>query len=229
MTIGLFGSIFVLTSEFPANSQPQQANLFAVRLSYSALTVRTVSIAHLTGPTISGSSAAQTAFYLHSQQHPSAFPAPFTLSAGLGGSSVWQFGQNWTLNVASYGIQSPDNLTVSILSNGQLLYSSQVVVLVPGPYFTSAGVLLNGTSGSVQHYNLTAHVVFASSSANSVTVSLLPLGGVASQALIPGPNGLYYYNGNAPILGSPASYDLILTATDAYGLSATYSLVLTVP
>ena len=143
MTITLFASIFVFTTRNPT-AQPQALSQFTTSLSYGGaggLQVLTVSITHLSGNVITGASTATAGIYISSQKHPTAIPSPFSLSAGLSGSTVWGFGQTWTLSISAYSIVSPDNLTVSVVSSDVLQVQGDDVrpgsdpfpILHPGP------------------------------------------------------------------------------------------------
>ena len=119
ITVILFSAIFFFIGKFPKPG-PQPLDQFDASLNYTGATAGGISILHLSGTTISGSTTAQAGVYIVSQRHPTAITNPFTLAAGLSGATVWSLGQTWSIVLSSYGISAPDNLTVSVVAAGQL-------------------------------------------------------------------------------------------------------------
>jgi flagellin-like protein len=239
MTITLFASIFLFTNRNPS-AQPQSLTQFTVALTYGGsggLQVTEISITHLSGTVLTGSGTSQVAIYVVSQKHPTSIPSPFALSAGLGGASIWGFDQVWNISLASYGITSPDNLTVSIVAHDLLEFRETVFAVVPSaaPYFASVK-LTPATIGPKASFsfNLSAVVEFGSSSGDTVKVNLTESSGSASLALTgSGSSGLYYYNDASSPLTSPnpasaTTYYFFLTATDASGQRSSYAVAFTV-
>ena len=232
ITITLFASIFLFTSRNPS-AQPQALNEFTAAASYGGaggLQVFNVSITHLSGKVITGSSTSQAAIYITSQKHPSAIPSPFSLGAGLSGASIWGYGQTWSRNLSTYAITAPDNLTVSVISNGVLQYRSTLFAFVPStpPYFLQ--VQLNHTSFAPNaKFNVSALVEFTPSSGDLVKVNLTEIAGSSAQAMVgSGGSGAYYYHGTAPNPAGPTTYYLFLTATDSNGLKTMFAIPLVV-
>jgi hypothetical protein len=232
MTITLFASIFVFTTRNPT-AQPQPLNEFTAGLSYGGaggLQVLTVSVTHLAGKVISGPSVHQAAIYIISQKHPAAIPSPQTLSAGLAGSTLWGFGQTWTVNISADSITSPDNLTVYVISNDQVQYQTTLFALVQtaAPYFLQVHITPQSVAPGAA-FNLSAYAEFGSVAGNNVKVNLTLMSGSSGQAMTgSGASGLYYYDGTAPSPGSATNYYLFLTATDANGLKTMFALPLVV-
>ncbi|HEV8050500.1 MAG TPA: type IV pilin, partial [Thermoplasmata archaeon] len=139
LCVTLFASVFFFVNTFP-RPPSQPANQFSATLTYKGAAITAVNVLHLAGPTIAGVSLTQTSVYLSSAAQPHVFGAPFTLASGLNGSTVWSLGQTWSLNITSYGLTVPDNITISIISNAQLLFR----ITLPGsnpntpPIFTQA-------------------------------------------------------------------------------------------
>jgi hypothetical protein len=232
MTITLFSSIFVFTSRNPT-AQPQALNEFTAALSYGGsggLQVLTISITHLSGNVITGAATTQAAVYVTSQKHPVAIPSPFSLSAGLSGSSIWGFSQTWSVSLSTYSITSPDNLTVSVISHDQLQYHTVLFALVPTnyPYFLKVQTTPVSVAPNAA-FNLSSIVQFASSLGDNVKVNLTAIGGSANQAMTgSGGTGLYYYDGTAPNPAMAKTYYLVLTATDMNGLRTSFAVPLMV-
>jgi hypothetical protein len=231
MTVILFGFIFYFVNVDLPKPGPQPLNQFDASLSYSGSTVSGISILHLSGTTISGTSSAQASIYIFSQKHPTAIPNPFTLAQGLPMSAtVWSFGQTWTLSLSTYGITAPDNLTVSVISSGQLEYESTLLVSVAtfAPYFGSIQVTPAGTIGGATAFTVTVPVTFATSSGNTVTINTteFPSGGVHAMTL--GSGTTYTYSGTTPSPSSTTTYYLFLVATDGNHRVTVVSLPVTV-
>ncbi len=236
MTITMFASIFVFTAKNP-RAQPQTLTQFTVALAYGGsggLQVTAISITHLSGQVITGSSVSQAAVYVASLKHPSAIPSPFTLAAGLSGSDDWDFGQTWTMNLSSYSITSPDNLTVSVISNDLLEYRTTVVAVVQStaPVFYQVSLLPDSIGPKTTYaFNASARLTFASSSGDTVSVNLTELGGSSSVALVgSGGSGLYYYSGSltSPNPSGATTYYIFLTAKDPNGQKSMYAVPLLV-
>src|SRR5579871_3733841 len=82
LTVTLFSSIFYFVNTFPQPS-PQPTNQFTASLVYqtsgSTTKIVGVSVLHLAGPTVPGSSSV----YLYSSAHPTRFTTPFSVTSGL--------------------------------------------------------------------------------------------------------------------------------------------------
>lgn len=141
LTVTLFSSIFLFVDTFP---QPpaQPSTQFAANLLYGGAHGQSIvglNIEHLAGPTLAGT----IDVYLSSADHPTRFPTPFTLAQGLNGSTSWNLGQLYYLNLTTYSLTAPDNITVSIVSTTQLLFR----VTLPGqnptlpPQFVAQGTV----------------------------------------------------------------------------------------
>lgn len=131
LTVTLFSSIFLFVDGFP-QPPPQPASQFSAHLLYNGSKISAISVLHLSGPTLSGSTIL---VYLYSSEHPTRFTSAFSLSSGLNGSKAWNLGQTWYLNLLPYTLTVGDNITVSIITTTQLLFRvtlpGNVVVLPP--------------------------------------------------------------------------------------------------
>lgn len=131
ITVVLFGAVFFFVNAFPT-PPPQPTGQFSASVTYSTngKQITMISIVHLAGPLLQQS----TQIWLGSQAHPAKFPSYETLSLGLKGSSQWAIGQTWIDNVTALGLTTPDNITVNIIANNQLVFHT----VVPGSQFTTA-------------------------------------------------------------------------------------------
>ncbi|MCI4350946.1 MAG: type IV pilin [Thermoplasmata archaeon] len=139
LTVTLFASIFFFVNTFP-RPPPQPANQFQAQLLYggaSGLHINGITILHLAGPSLSGG----VLFYIQSAQHPTNVPNPFTLAQGLNGSTTWGLGQTWYLNMTGYGLNAPDNISVSVVSTTSLLFRTTLPGANPNvpPTFLATG------------------------------------------------------------------------------------------
>ena len=198
LTVTLFASVFFFINTFP-HPPPQPANQFSATLTYKGQQIVDVNVLHLAGPTIAGLSLSQTSVYLYSERQPSKFTTPFTLASGLNGSTVWSLGQTWTENVTSYNLnQLPDNITISIISDAQLLFR----ITLPGsnvytpPIFSEAGTNPT-TPGVSQAFTVYVAINDNSLNTNSVYVNISGIPGVTGTGIDPmtflATSGLWIY------------------------------------
>ncbi len=157
------------------------SEVFSVQLAVGSVSggqgITEVSIDHVQGAVISGATTGQASVRLTSQAVPTAFGTPFTLAAGLSGSTMWPAGVDWTLNVTSYALPVYDNLTVVISSGTIVIF----VALAPGtaafapPYFTSASISPDPAApGSSETISATVEAP------NGLTVGTAPAGVTAN-------------------------------------------------
>ncbi len=236
MTILLFTSVFYLVNHFPT-PPPQPEDQFSAALSYGGsggTQVTAVSITHLSGPTIYGSLLSQAAIYLSSQAHPTAFSghSPFTIAQGLAsGGTNWAFGQIWTLSLTSYSLTAPDNITVSVIASGVLLFRDVLYASPQAarPYFTVTTITPTGVthgSGSFELY-VNASVVFLTTSGDSVSLNLSEVGISGAVAMTgSGASGTYTYSGAATAPTTAGTYYIFLTAKDSAGRTTTTAVAL---
>ena len=129
LTVTLFSSIFFFVNTFPKPAQ-QPSSQFQGELYTSTVTKGThtwtnvsfVTITHLGGPVLYNFN---TVFYVVSQAHPQNTTKTYTLTNGSLGSSPsasWGTGQVWNLSVASDHLTLPDNITVTVVSAGNVVY-----------------------------------------------------------------------------------------------------------
>jgi len=203
LTVTLFASVFFFINTFP-RPPPQPANQFSATLTYASCgascnEIADVSVLHLAGPTIAGVSISQTAIYLASERRPSQFTTPFTLASGLNGSTVWSLGQTWTENLTTYNLDLlPDNLTISIISDSQLLFR----ITLPGsntttpPIFSQAGINPN-QPGVSQTFTTYAGITDSNVNPGSVYVNVSGIPGTTGSGIYQmsylATSGLYIY------------------------------------
>ncbi len=143
----LFAAIFAFVTTFPS-PPAQNANQFQASLLYGAgptatcstsLCIEGVNITHLAGPIV----ATGAMVYLKSSENPGVCPFSGGVTVGSGlpaGSSTWALGQVWSEKFSATnwcgstsgtyyaGEPTPDNVTVDIVSQSNLLFS----VILPG-------------------------------------------------------------------------------------------------
>jgi hypothetical protein len=217
LTVTLFASVFFFINTFP-HPPSQPANQFSASLAYNGANIVAIHVLHLAGPTIAGTTTTQTAIYLKSAAKPSLFATPFSLAAGLNGSSVWSLGQTWTLNLTSYGLTIGDNLTVSIITQSQLLFR----ITLPGsnpnmpPIFSQAGI--NPASpGPNQAFTVFVAITDGNLRYSSVFVNVSQIPGVVGTGLhqmsLLASSGLWIYTLAAGST-STGTYYVFVNATD---------------
>lgn len=129
LTVVLFSSIFFFVSTFPkpatqpnSQFQGQLFYSFASKGGHSWTNISFLAITHLAGPTIY---AFNTQVYVVSQSHPQNTTTIYNLASGGLGSSTsasWGTGQVWNVSLASDHLNIPDNLTVTVVSAGSVVY-----------------------------------------------------------------------------------------------------------
>jgi hypothetical protein len=150
LTVTLFSSIFFFVSTFPKPAT-QPASQFQGQLYYSFVSKGThswtnvsyLAVTHIGGPVLYNYN---TAIYVVSQAHPQNTTATYTLtSGGLGASSsaTWGTGQVWNLSLATDHLTIPDNITVTVVSAGLVVYRQTL----PGSNPTNPPIFIaEGTS-----------------------------------------------------------------------------------
>ncbi|MCI4319314.1 MAG: type IV pilin [Thermoplasmata archaeon] len=231
LTVTLFASIFFFVNTFP-RPPPQPANQFAAQLLYGGaggLHINGITILHLAGPTLTGS----ILFYLQSAAHPTFVPNPFTLANGLNGSTTWGLGQTWYLNMASFGLTAPDNLSVSIVSTTELLFRTTLPGSNPNipPTFLTTGTspATPTIGGAVQ---IQAQIVDDDLRNYSVYVNLSQIPGVS----VSGPQlmsylgsiGMWVYNISAGTTSQAGTFFAFVNATDQVGQIGSVAIPVTV-
>lgn len=132
LTVTLFAAIFAFVTSFPP-PPAQNSNQFQATLLYNAgsTAITGLNITHLAGPVVPSNAL----IYLKSAHNPGGCPftGPVTVSSGIS-TPVWSLGQVWNgpfsnfAGCSGYTDPVPDNITVYIISQGNLLYS----VVLPG-------------------------------------------------------------------------------------------------
>jgi hypothetical protein len=236
LTVTLFASVFFFINTFP-RPPPQPANQFSATLTYGQLSggkipILDVNVLHLAGPTIAGPTTTQVAIYLQSQAKPSAFAAPFTLGFGLNGSSTWSLGTTWVGNITTYLLSVPDNVTISIIAQSQLLFR----ITLPGsdpntpPIFSQAGV--NPASPAVSA-SFTTYVGISDPNlrTGSVFVNVSQVPGVTGSGLdqmsFLATSGLWVFT-LAGGSNSAGTFYVFVNATDGSGLQNSIAIPVTI-
>ncbi|HEV2166213.1 MAG TPA: hypothetical protein VGS23_04445, partial [Thermoplasmata archaeon] len=155
ITVTLFTAIFFFIQDFPKPA-PHSVSQFSAFIGYRAgsSAIVSVTIDHLAGPAVSGTTSKQAAIYIASENRSNTW-GPFLLSQGLPNAATnWVFGQAWNCTSACAGFPSlfaPDNLTIKLISGGGLLFEDSIRAVFPGfaPYFQRASVA--PTSGGTFH------------------------------------------------------------------------------
>jgi flagellin-like protein len=129
LTVVLFSSIFFFVNTFPKPAtQPTSQFQGQLYYSYAASGTHTwtnvshVTITHLGGPVITGFN---TQIYVVSQAHPQNTTAVYNLTSGglgSGNSVTWGTGQIWNLSLVADHLTIPDNITVTVVANGVVVY-----------------------------------------------------------------------------------------------------------
>ncbi len=185
LTVVLFGTIFAWVTTFPPPIQ-QNVTQFSANMVLTAnqTYVKALQITHLAGPAVL---AGATYVYLKSAYHPGApeFQTPIPVAPYLPNSVTWNLGQtfNYTFPCSPGACeqpQLPDNLTVLVVSNSQLVFST----ILPGtpiavpPNFVETGVSpANPAEGA--SFTITA-TVSGSTSGSTVYVNLANIPGLAT-------------------------------------------------
>jgi hypothetical protein len=228
LTVTLFASIFAFVTSFPA-PPAQNSNQFQATLIYNSGSTAIIglNIVHLAGPQVSTSAQ----IYLKSAGHPCVSACPFvgSVPVSLGITTpYWNLGQTWTALFTSFpgsssypGDPVPDNVTVSIVTDANLIFS----VILPGqaisvPATITATWITPGTPTVG-----TAYEVFATV-AGTLGTNPVYLTGVPGEATGPqqmtysSTSGYWYYNvpSGGPSAGTFVGF---VSATSSNGASAT--------
>lgn len=240
----LAGIVTIWVNTYPIQN-PNRTDVFALNLTYGgstcvlncgggggggpvfATSMTGIRIQLVAGPRIDGTSVVQSSVRLASQQVPSAFSAPFTLAAGLAGSSSWSPGQTWTLNLTSYGLPFFDNLTVIVDSSNQLVLNS----VLPGPnpvsapYFTSAtaapSTVAHGSNLLITCAIVAPDGLNATNPPAQVSVNLTEINkGTKLFKPLTLSNGFWSVTYAVPSTQSAGSYFIFITAVDNFGITS---------
>ncbi len=228
----LFSSIFYFVNTFPQPS-PQPTNQFTASLVYqtsgSTTKIVGVSVLHLAGPTVPGSSSV----YLYSSAHPTRFTTPFSVTSGLPGhAAVWNLGQTWYQNLTNYTLTTPDNITISLTTTSELLFR----VTLPGanpavpPVFTAEGTL-PATPSVGRPFTVYVQISDPTLRAQSVYLNLSQVPGSTGTGLhkltYSSSNGTWYYVAPSGFTTAPGTYYVFVNASDSQGLSNTAAFTIT--
>jgi flagellin-like protein len=129
LTVVLFSTIFFFVNTYPKPaSQPVSQFQGQLYFSYQSKgthsweNVSYLAITHLSGPAVD---ALGTIFYVVSQAHPQNTTVTYTLSSGgigTANSGTWNTGQVWNLSLAGDHLTYPDNITVTVVTSGSVIY-----------------------------------------------------------------------------------------------------------
>lgn len=236
LTVTLFSSIFYFVNTFPQPS-PQPTNQFTASLTYhtsgSTTSIIGISILHLAGPTVPGTSEV----YLYSSDHPTRFTTPFTVTSGLPGHpAVWNLGQTWYQNLTNYTLTSPDNITVSLTTTSELLFR----VTLPGtnpavpPVFTNEGTTPTVPTVSGE-FTIFVQISDPNLKTNSVYLNLSQMPGNSGSGLhkltYSSTNGTWWYVVGSGITTTAGTFYAFVNASDTLGLSniAAFAITLASP
>jgi hypothetical protein len=237
LTVTLFGTVFLFVNTFP-RPPPQPTGQFSAYLTYTVVggvgqVIATVNIGHLAGATLYNSIT--TNVWIESAAKPGAFTGPFTVGNGLGGAATWSIGQTWSLNVTSYHLTLPDNLTISIVQSSQLLFRQTLPGSNPSipPQFTNYGTVpaspVQGTTFSV-FVQIADGYLSTSSTAVLLNYSLLPGFSSAAPATMTYSATAGTWGYTVPVSGAtaPGTFFVFVTATDSNGLSNSVAIPVTI-
>ncbi len=235
LTVVLFAGIFAFVTSFPS-PPAQSANQFQGTLSYNKTGYVTgLNITHLSGPQVSTGAL----IYVKSAGDPTGCFSGNPVTVGMGiSTSVWTLGQTWHGPFTMFPGCTPstavdtrfaDNLTVFILSNGNLIFS----VVLPGQQFiTPPTIVATWTSPSAPTISTTFQI-YATIAGN--------LGGnhpTANLGGIPGQTGTVTMTYNATVSawqatvsgGSSATgtYYVIVMVTGVTSLTATAAVTVNI-
>lgn len=234
ITVTLFASLFAFVDSFPAPPS-QSVNTFETSLSYTTQAgktyISTISVEMTAGPSVPGIADV----FLSSENNPSlpAFAAPITVGYGIHNQSSWVVGQTWVYSFAAASRDlMPDNITISIVSAGLLLYS----VVVPGnvlafpPSIIGSGVTPDPVAAGA------AFEIYAVFSGNLTgATATINVGGISSNLpntpqSMAGGNGVYYYNVSSGKTSGVASgtYYAFLSLTNGQGQQVSGSVSITI-
>jgi hypothetical protein len=220
LTVTLFSSIFFFVSTFPSPA-PQPSNQFSAYLTYNsgATKIIGVTILHLAGPAVPGTALV----YLYSSAAPTRFTAPFSVSSGINNSQAWTLGTSWFKNVTSFSLTTPDNITISVVTNTELLFRVTLPGFTPNtpPTFTGVGTIPAVPSAG-QSFQIYAIINDPNLNPNSVFANLSLVPGVTGTGLnkmtYTAALGAYTYTVPAGTSKGTGTFYLFVNATDKSGL-----------
>ncbi|HTT44534.1 MAG TPA: type IV pilin N-terminal domain-containing protein [Thermoplasmata archaeon] len=231
LTVTLFSAIFAFVTTFPSPPASNN-NQFQASLSYptngSLAWIAGVSIVHLTGPQVPGTGSV----YLKSSSQPNApeFQNAYSVSSGLGGASVWNLGQTWQLTfpITQMPMASGNNITIYIVSQGQLLFS----VILPGSALnTPPTVVSTSVSPALPAVNqaFTVYATLAGAyKTNSVYVNLVSMG-LGTHPMTQNGQGQWYYTASSGVSTNGTFYGFVnASGLAGTGLTAIGAVVVTI-
>lgn len=232
LTVTLFSSIFFFVNTFPT-PPPQPTDQFSATLTYtttgSTTNIVGITILHLAGPSVVGSSLV----YLYSSAQPNKFTVPFTVSSGVGGGQVWNLGQSWTKNITSYALKTPDNITVSVVTNSALLFRITLPGVSPNVPPVFANIATNPSNPQVgKGFQILAQIVDPALKASSVFVNLSQFPGIVGSGLFKmtfvTANGTWQYNVPTGTISSTGTFYAFINASDNFGLKNSVAFTITI-
>jgi hypothetical protein len=240
LTVTLFSAIFAFVTSFPS-PPAQNANQFSSSLWVSGGDIVGLNITHLAGPAVPGNAF----IFLHSANHPNGPPAgcvvfsgSTTVSSGIN-TGVWSLGQVWSEQFKSFpgcsgyaGDPIPDNITVYIVSQSNLIYS----VILPGASIALPPTILstwtypaNPAAGSQFTVNASVSGI-ASGTKPYLNLAALYAAGTSQKMTYNAATGQWYFivlSTNTSGL-APGTYLGFVNVTGAHGGTATASVTVTI-
>jgi hypothetical protein len=136
LTVVLFAAIFAFVTSFPS-PPAQSSNQFQAALAWNGTRISGVNITHLAGPQVPSNGL----IYIRSARGPNQCfsGVPLTVAAGIN-TPVWTLGETWRgpfskwpspCTSSTVDTATNDNLTIYVLSQGNLLFSA----VLPGQPF----------------------------------------------------------------------------------------------
>lgn len=155
------------------------------------------------------------------------------MSSGIGGGQTWNLGQIWTKNITVYGLTTPDNLTITIVSSTQLVFR----IVLPGnnpnipPDYINVGYTpaLPSVGTSVTVY---AQIADDDLNFHSPYINVSQIPGVTGTGTFPmtfsAATGLWTYTIAGSLISRAGTFYVFLNATDNILQKNSVALAITV-
>jgi hypothetical protein len=232
LTITLFAAVFAFVTSFPAPPAQSNNQFQASLFSPSNGTMRFIGgvrIVHLAGPVVPGNAVV----YLKSAVQPglSIFQTPYSVASGIGGASVWNLGQAWSVTFTTVLPLAGGNLTIYIVSQSTLLFS----VILPGTAISAPPTIVSTAISPAVPAISQAFTVYASLSGayktNSVYVNLAGVPGAPStpQVMTQNAQGQWTYTLSGGATKNGTYYGFVnASGPTGTGLTAVGAVVVTI-
>ncbi|MCI4323837.1 MAG: hypothetical protein L3K03_07470 [Thermoplasmata archaeon] len=224
----LFSSVFYFVNTFPqAPAQPiGQFNAFLTYVDNGQL-VSNLEIQHLAGPSLV---EGHTQVWITSARHPGVFTSPFDILAGLPGQEDWQIGETWAVNLTSYHVYMPDNITVAIIAGTELVFQTVIPGAPPTtpPQFVGYSTFPSSPLTENQFSLIVQVLDYHGLGAGAVTVNLsqFPGGAGSSQEnmTFASVNDSWWFVVPAVLTGQVGTYYAYVTASDVDNYNNTIAI-----